>query len=226
MKVHEAVEQYLSSLRLRGLEPSSVRTVGHAVRTVLEPVFAGDIQALAAEGMGEKQREALSRRISKNTRRPFTPTTVELYINAAKAFLSWAVSKGWIRTNPLERPSLGTLIRELREAARLTRSELEQQTSVSVTSLRALEYDRHRVSRAIYDRLMRSPALARLPAMASQGSGDSTADGRGGSGKPRKRWIRSGLGSLMKRPTRCDIHSCGPRSTESVPVYPRRGHRR
>jgi hypothetical protein len=39
---------------------------------------------------------------------------------------------------------------------------------VSATALRALEYDRHRVSRTVYLRLLRAPCMERLPAMAAK----------------------------------------------------------
>jgi hypothetical protein len=180
VKVAEAIAAYLSAQRLRGLEPSSVRTTGHALRTVLAPVLVDEVASLAAVGIEASLQDALAQRRSQTSGRLLSPTTRELYLNASKAFLAWCTQRGWIPRNPLEgvpaRPSeaptvpavphIGDLIRNLREAAGLTRQQLAAQTGVQDGAIRAVEMGRHRLSRGIYDRLMRSPALARLPQLA------------------------------------------------------------
>jgi hypothetical protein len=181
MKVAAPIEQYLGHLGKRGLEPRSIRTTGHAVRTVLEQQLGGNVEALGAAGVGEALLTALGKRTSKNTKRPLTECTRELYLNAAKAFLIWCISQGWLRANPLGQiparaaaapkvpapPHIGEMSRNLREAAGLTRQQFEAQTGLSSTTLKGIDLGYHKPTAEQVRKLLLHPSMARLPAMAA-----------------------------------------------------------
>ena len=202
MKVAEGIESYLSAQRLRGLEPSSVRTTGHALRTVLEPVLDPEIDDLGTAGVGEQQRAALGQRLSRTSGKPLTPTTRELYINAASAFLGWCIGQGWLKTNalmpartPPPAPHLGTLIRKLRLAAGLASWTFGEQVGVNAVTIKALELGRFLPKADLLRRLLTHSAMARLPqlikdaglelateAESNPGSGAEPGAGAGGEG--------------------------------------------
>ena len=181
MKVLDAIEAYLSHQRQKGLEPSSVRTTGHALRTVLAPFLAGEVADLGAEGIGEALVTALEKRVSRATRKPLIECTRELYFNAAKAFLGWAVEKEWLRANPLAAiparaaapaappiapKHVGQLIRNLREAAGLTRNQFEELVGLSATTIKGIDLGYHRPTGEQVRKLLAAPCMARLPEMA------------------------------------------------------------
>lgn len=183
MKIAEAIESYLSHQRLRGLEPRSVRTTGYALRTVFEPVLTSEIIELAADGVGEVLQTALRQRISPTKRKPLTPTTRELYLNAAKAFLAWAVGKGWVRANPLAQvyapaasklsaqvpeprqaaaKQLGVIVKELRAASGLTRNELEIAARLPFGTIQRIEQGKLWPAWATLDKLCAHPCMRAL----------------------------------------------------------------
>lgn len=69
--------------------------------------------------------------------------------------------------DPAAPPHLGELIMNLREAAHMTRAELERQTGVQASALKAIEYARHRASASILRRLLRAACMADLPNQAA-----------------------------------------------------------
>lgn len=88
-------------------------------------------------------------------------------------------------TPPTTRPAhtLGTLVRELREAAGLTRQQMEAQTGVGASTIRSFETGRHKPTARMLRRLMKSPAMIDLPELAEQvglaldlGQGDPPKD--------------------------------------------------
>ena len=183
MKVAEAIEAYLSHQRLRGLEPRSVRTTGYALRTVFEPVLAGKMSDLAVAGVGEVLQTTLRRRISHTRRKPLTPTTRELYLNAAKTFLAWAIGKGLLRANPLAQvhapaasklsaqvpephqaasKQLGVIVKELRVACGLTRDQLEIAAGLPFGTVQRIEQGRLWPSWATLDKLCAHPSMRTL----------------------------------------------------------------
>lgn len=81
-------------------------------------------------------------------------------------------------------PTLGTLVRDLREAAGLTRQQLQDQTNVAASIIRSFEMGRHQPSAWMLRRLMKSPAMVSLPELAEQaglaldlGGSDTPKDG-------------------------------------------------
>lgn len=81
-------------------------------------------------------------------------------------------------------PTLGTLVRELREAAGLTRQQLQDQIGVAASTIRSFEMGRHEPAAWTLRRLMKSPAMADLPELAEQaglsldlGEGDTQGQG-------------------------------------------------
>ena len=65
-------------------------------------------------------------------------------------------------------PTLGTLGRELREAAGVTRQQLEAQTGVGASTIRNFETGKHKPTAWMLRRLMKSPAMLSLPELAEQ----------------------------------------------------------
>lgn len=64
--------------------------------------------------------------------------------------------------------TLGALVRELREAAGLTRQNLQDQIGVAASTIRNFETGRHAPTAWTLRRLMKSPAMASLPELAEQ----------------------------------------------------------
>lgn len=58
---------------------------------------------------------------------------------------------------------LGDIVRWLREAAGLTRRQLEAQTGISDSTIRNIEKNRHRLTAATLRKLLVHPAMAALP---------------------------------------------------------------
>ncbi len=71
---------------------------------------------------------------------------------------------------PTIRPALtlGTLVRELREARGLTRQQMEDQTGVGASTIRSFETGRHKPTALMLRRLMKSLAMVDLPELAEQ----------------------------------------------------------
>ena len=84
---------------------------------------------------------------------------------------------------PAKPPYLGELIRRLREAAGLTRSQFEKETGVSALVLRRLELNRDLPTAGTIRRLLPHPSMADLPARA-KAAGLSLGLGDNGAGKP------------------------------------------
>lgn len=63
---------------------------------------------------------------------------------------------------------IGQVVRWLREAAGLTRQQLEYETGIADTTIRNIEMARHRPTVASMRKLLRHPAMASLPEMAKQ----------------------------------------------------------
>lgn len=72
---------------------------------------------------------------------------------------------------------LGTMIRELRQAAGLTRQELEAQTRVAAATIRNCETCRHRFTAWTLRQLLAHPSMHALPAMAAAEGIMLTPDG-------------------------------------------------
>jgi len=172
MKVADAIEAYLSHQRQRGLEPSSVRTTGHALRTVLDPMIDREVADLGTAAVGVELVVALDQRLSKNTKKKLTPTTRELFINHGAAFMAWAVGQGWIARNPLAKdpapagPHLGQIVRRLREAYGAYRWVFAPLVHMNEVTLKAIETGRHIPTAEQIRQLLTHPAMARLPEMA------------------------------------------------------------
>lgn len=62
---------------------------------------------------------------------------------------------------------LGAMIRELRQAAGLTRKDLEAQTRVAAATIRNCEMCRHRITAWSLRQLLAHPSMSALPAMAA-----------------------------------------------------------
>jgi ribosome-binding protein aMBF1 (putative translation factor) len=65
-------------------------------------------------------------------------------------------------------PTLGTLVRELRQAAGMTRQQLQDQINVAASTIRSFEMGRHKPAAWMLRRLMQSPAMVNLPELAEQ----------------------------------------------------------
>lgn len=63
---------------------------------------------------------------------------------------------------------LGQIVRWLREAADLTRSQLESQTGISTSTIRNIEKSRHQFTAATLRKLLAHPAMATLPERAKE----------------------------------------------------------
>ena len=63
---------------------------------------------------------------------------------------------------------IGQLARWLREAAGLTRQELQFETGIAASTIRNIELARHRPTKSTRRKLLRHPAMALLPGMARQ----------------------------------------------------------
>ena len=63
---------------------------------------------------------------------------------------------------------IGQVVRWLREAAGLTRQQLEYETGIADTTIRNIEMARHRPTVASMRKLLRHPAMSSLPEMAKQ----------------------------------------------------------
>ncbi len=81
-------------------------------------------------------------------------------------------------------PTIGTLVRELREAAGLTRQQLQDQINVAASTIRSFEMGKHKPTACMLRRLMKSPAMVNLPELAEQaglaldlGEGNTPKDG-------------------------------------------------
>ena len=81
-------------------------------------------------------------------------------------------------------PTLGTLVRELREAAGLTRQQLQDQINVAASTIRSFEMGRRKPAAWMLRRLMKSPEMVNLPELAGQAGlaldleeGDTPEDG-------------------------------------------------
>jgi len=61
---------------------------------------------------------------------------------------------------------LGAIVRWLREAAGLTRAQLEAQTGLSDATIRNIETARHQMTAQTLRKLLAHPAMAALPALA------------------------------------------------------------
>ena len=77
---------------------------------------------------------------------------------------------------------LGQIVRWLREAADLTRPQLEAQTGISTPTIRNIEKNRHRLTAATLRKLLAHPAMAALPEKARE-AGLSLGLGDNGSGE-------------------------------------------
>ena len=64
---------------------------------------------------------------------------------------------------PAPFPHLGAIVRWLREAAGLTRSQLEAQTGLSDSTIRNVELARHQMTADTLRKLLAHPAMAALP---------------------------------------------------------------
>ncbi len=81
-------------------------------------------------------------------------------------------------------PTLGTQVRELREAAGLTRQQMEAQTGVGASTIRNFETGKHKPTAWMLRRLMKLPAMIDLLELAEQAGlaldleeGDTPKDG-------------------------------------------------
>ena len=183
MKIEEAIAHYLEVRKSHGLTPSQVDTLGRVLRTVFESVLAEHIAILTA-GQVQELRARLGRR-GVRAGKPILGRTRDMHWSACRTFLRWCVQHRLLTADPLaprKAKHIGELARRLREEAGLFRRELANQTGLHITTLRNFETGRLHLSREQLLRLLRHPAMARLPAQVKE-AGLDLGLGNNGVGK-------------------------------------------
>ena len=184
MKIRHEIAQFLAHKMEKGCKPRSVYICKLALRALLGPVLDEPGAALTRERMGELGGK-LRQRPSPRTGKPLAEGSVKSYLAAGRAFMKWRslrlALQGSASVEPqASEPSApraaadagdprhaGELVRQLREDAGLLRSELGQQTGLSVAILRNLERGMSAAPQ-IWRALLAHPSMAELPEMAKQ----------------------------------------------------------
>ena len=166
--VREAVASYLEQLPPT-TPPEQRQVVGAALSALLEPALDEPVTAITPLRLMLLGGE-LRARTSPKTGRPLADGTFRRYVLAAQAFYGWA-SNRWPR--PAAEPEqpgrrhLGSLIRDLRAAAGLTRQELGDST-VGLIVLKRVETGRQRLTQRQLDLLLQAPCMEGLLAWAER----------------------------------------------------------
>lgn len=184
MKIRYEIAEFIAHKRNSGCKARSVHICKLALRALLGPVLDEPGAALTPERMIELGGKLRQRR-SPRTGGTLAEGTLKSYLAVGRAFMKWRSLRQALQGSASVEPQpsetsapraaadagdpghAGELVRWLRENAGLLRSELGQQTGLSVAILRNLERGMSAAPQ-IWRALLAHPSMAELPEMAKQ----------------------------------------------------------
>ena len=183
MTIREEIAEFLAFKMAQGLTPHSVHLIEQALTSLLGHALDDDGDSLTPERMIELGGE-LRKRPSPRTDKPLAEGTLKTYLAACRRFIRWRTLRRLPhdRVNPKPSPSAtadpaaepsraplhpGELVRRLREAQGLKRSEMTAQTGLTANEIRGLEMGRDSAPKT-WRALLGHPAMHSLPGLAQK----------------------------------------------------------
>ncbi len=183
MTIREEIAEFLACKLAQGLTPHSVRLCEQALTALLGHVGEQPGESLTPERMIELGGE-LRKRPSPRTDKPLAEGTLKTYLAACRRFIRWRTLRRLphdhanpdpssnATAEPAAEPSRaplhpGELVRRLREAQGLKRSEMTAQTGLTANEIRGLEMGRDSAPKT-WRALLGHPAMHELPALAQK----------------------------------------------------------